>query len=107
MMQISKLRHAFNQCYAFLPLPRWSFLSHMETAIKTWIQSLYVPSNKTKYEITLRESRNPGALGMRQHFNIQTGTGQIRNTIARKKYEMAAKINFRIKKKILKIKSDV
>jgi hypothetical protein len=52
MMQNSKLRHAFNQCYAFLPLPRWSFLSHMETAIKTWIQSLYVPSNKTKYEIT-------------------------------------------------------
>jgi hypothetical protein len=44
---------------------------------------------------------------MRQHFNIQTGTGQIRNTIARKKYEIAAKINFQIKQKILKVKSDV
>jgi len=43
---------------------------------------------------------------MRQHFNIQTGTGQIRNTIARKKYEIAAKTNFELKK-ILKIKSDV
>jgi hypothetical protein len=36
---------------------------------------------------------------MRQHFTIQTGTGQIRNTIARKKYEIAGKINFQIKKK--------
>lgn len=40
-----KSRHAFNRCYASLPLPRWNLLSPIEAAIKTWIKSLLNPSN--------------------------------------------------------------
>ena len=34
MMPNTKLRHTFNRSYASLPLPRWSFLSPIEAAIK-------------------------------------------------------------------------
>ena len=48
MMPNSTLRHAFNQCYASLLLPRWSFLSPMEATIKNMDSVVTWPSKQPK-----------------------------------------------------------
>ena len=47
MMTNFKLRNAFNRCYASLPLPIWSFLSPMKSAIKkSWFRRYFTPLTK-------------------------------------------------------------
>jgi hypothetical protein len=47
MMTNFKLRNAFNRCYASLPLPIWSFLSPMKSAIKkSWFRRYFIPLTK-------------------------------------------------------------